>query len=193
MALQDYYPLDAETQEIRLLSLEPGCFSDDIYIQLHRYSLSTTPRLSYEALSYVWGSSKNFVPIQIRTQNRQTQQMLVTQNLFAALKRLRYEQSTRDLWVDAICINQNNVIGRGQQVAMMGNIYCSATKVIAWLGSEDDDSTHALQFLDKLSSEITVLVMNRRECNAIYRLLMRPWFERVWIIQEISLGRNNAI
>ncbi|KAI0451916.1 heterokaryon incompatibility protein-domain-containing protein [Xylaria acuta] len=217
MASQTYHPLTPETREIRLFSLEPGSSSDDIHIRLHHHCLSTEPRPRYEALSYVWGSSQHHNPIHIRQQSGQTQQLLITQNLFVALTQLRHERSTRDLWVDAICIDQNNFIERSHQVAMMGDIYRCATRVVAWLGLEDNDSTYALQFMSELSSQITVnwltnnvefsatcktnisvgglrqLLMSRRQCEGVYHVLMRPWFERLWIIQEIALGSKNAI
>ncbi|KAI1362067.1 heterokaryon incompatibility protein-domain-containing protein [Xylaria arbuscula] len=219
MALQHYCPLKPENREIRLLSLEPGSSSDDIYIRLYHHCLSATAGPSYEALSYVWGLSQNDKAIQIRKQNGQTQQMFVTQNLYIALTQLRHERSTRDLWVDAICIDQSNVVERSQQVAMMGDIYRGATRVIAWLGLEGNNSTYALQFMSSLSSQVIVnwvtndvefsdtcetqlsvdrsgrqrLLMSRRECDAIYHILMRPWFERLWIRQEIALGSRNGI
>ncbi|PKS11373.1 hypothetical protein jhhlp_003135 [Lomentospora prolificans] len=217
MASYGYRPLDPEKHEVRLFSLEPGCFSDDIYIRLRHHILSTTSPPRYEALSYVWGSDRHYVPIHIRKQDGETQQLLITHNLFVALRQLRREGSTRELWVDAVCIDQNNVVERSQQVAMMGNIYRCATQVIAWLGLEADGSTHALRYMDELYSHVTVdwvthevvfssacrtviprsgqelLLADRRECEAIYHFLMRPWFERLWIIQEIALGRENAI
>jgi hypothetical protein len=217
MALQAYYPLNTKTREIRLLSLEPGRFADGICISLEHHGLSTTAQRDYEALSYVWGTGQTKCSVRLRLQNGQIQQMLIGENLFIALKYLRHEKNTRIIWADAICINQNDLRERSQQVAMMGDVYRCATRVVAWLGPEADKSTHALNFIRQLSSQVAVnwitfdieIAAERKQhktadgssimylhagyCEAIYHLVMRPWFERLWIIQEISIGKENAI
>lgn len=61
----------------------------------------------------------------------------VTQNLFVALAHLWSETEARILWVDAIFINQSDNDGKSQQVAMVGEVYGSVSRVTAWLGPED--------------------------------------------------------
>ncbi|KAH7364025.1 heterokaryon incompatibility protein-domain-containing protein [Rhexocercosporidium sp. MPI-PUGE-AT-0058] len=55
------------------------------------------------------------------------------------------------LWIDAVCIDQNNIEERGQQVSLMFEIYTKASVVIAWLGGEDEYTVPALRLLYGLS------------------------------------------
>ena len=67
----------------------------------------------------------------------------IRQNLFDALQRLRFPDRPRQLWIDAICINQSDSVEKTEQVALMGQIYAHAIRVIVWLGkasSRENDS-----------------------------------------------------
>lgn len=115
---------------IRLLTLQPGLFNDPIHCQLEQVSLSAGH--SYEALSYAWGDAKDTSPMILdRTP------YYITKNLECALRYLRYKESPRVLWIDAICIDQNDLDEKSEQVPIMGEIYSRATKVYAWLGEAD--------------------------------------------------------
>lgn len=85
----------------------------------------------YKALSYVWGSPVGDVPICCGVQ-----ELLITENCVAALRKIRHRMKSRMLWVDAICINQQSLDERNHQVALMGDIYSKASEVIIWLGEE---------------------------------------------------------
>ncbi|KAF5577127.1 heterokaryon incompatibility 6 OR allele [Fusarium pseudocircinatum] len=118
-------------------------------------------------------------------------------------------------WIDAICINQDDIQERNSQVAMMSQIYGSAHSVLAWLGEEDDTTQVACRFLlsemaspeeykssfrrwvayrrgDKLDLDEKPdgIVMSVRELLAIKCLVTRPWFSRTWVIQEVSLAKQ---
>ena len=112
---------------IRVLEILPGRHAKPVSVVLRAVCLNTSPQ--YEALSYTWGavSDKN-----VRIQERYD--ILVTDNLYHALLRLRHKSQIRTMWVDAICINQSDVEERSRQVAMMGRICREATCVNAWLG-----------------------------------------------------------
>lgn len=84
---------------------------------------------SYEALSYVWGDTSKKTPIQV---NDKTLEIGI--NLRGALHALRYEDKSRTLWIDAICIDQQNIKERNEQVAAMPQIYSRAMKTVIWLG-----------------------------------------------------------
>jgi hypothetical protein len=73
----------------------------------------------------------------------------VTTNLEAAL---RYIGAPSELacGADAICINQFDPVERGQQVQLMRDIYSEATRVIVWLGGEQDDSILTLETMERL-------------------------------------------
>ena len=64
-------------------------------------------------------------------------------NLHDALVRLRDEDEDRILWIDAICINQDDKQECGHQVQQMASIYENARQVIIWLG-EATNSTDLL-------------------------------------------------
>lgn len=96
-----YAPLDTDRREIRLASIVPGRWSEDVYCNLKVVSLDDTP--TYEALSYTWGDPLDKTPIFL---NGLT--FLVTKNLLWALRRLRHSRETRYIWIDALCINQSN-------------------------------------------------------------------------------------
>ncbi|KAF8859326.1 heterokaryon incompatibility, partial [Acephala macrosclerotiorum] len=85
----------------------------------------------YEALSYVWGESDPPCWILCNGQRKS-----VTPNLGAALRRLRYKEKWRLVWIDAICVNQEDLDERSQQVMLMRNIYSPARRVIVWLGED---------------------------------------------------------
>ncbi|KAH8889135.1 hypothetical protein GQ53DRAFT_808076 [Thozetella sp. PMI_491] len=88
----------------------------------------------YQALSYVWGPEKSDKYIQLNGV-----QFQVRENLYDCLWHLRKRGGAvlaQPLWVDAICINQADLIERNRSVLLMSTIYRSATKVISWLGSD---------------------------------------------------------
>src|ERR1700761_9437031 len=112
----------------RVLDLQPSVRLDgQLKGTLRVASIDETEK--YEALSYTWGQSSENRTIQL---NGCT--LRITDNLYNALRRLRRLTSTRTLWVDALCINQDDLHERSQQVAIMGEIYGKAARVLVWLG-----------------------------------------------------------
>lgn len=215
MAPYQYSSLNEPLNEIRVLTLQPGDFLADIHVSIHKVALTPEGPPLYEALSYVWGTTDNLVEIKIGPSGNE--RLAITQNLAEALPYLRYNDRTRTLWIDAICINQQDLRERSSQVKRMGDIYRLADRVVVWLGIEKDNSSHVLKMLSDLSSEIKVDYVNRTMlpassdspshwsntrrllpysgnalCN-IDILLHRPWFSRLWVWQEVRLARNNAI
>jgi hypothetical protein len=138
------------------------------------HSLEKRGEYIYEALSYVWGSTDNPSMIYINGCV-----LKVTSNLHAALSRLRLQRFERILWVDAICIDQENNTEKEQQIWLMSEIYGQAKNVIVWLGEEEDDSTDALESLRLIAEGDTP----QADINdaALIALLGRPWFRRVWV------------
>ncbi|KAK3390038.1 heterokaryon incompatibility protein-domain-containing protein [Podospora didyma] len=118
--------------QIRLLELLPGEWSSNIQCNLLRASVSskTSP---YQSLSYTWGSTWQQRHIYVDGKER-----LITKNLETALRRLRHLEKPLILWVDALCINQDDNEERSRQVQMMGDIYRSATNVFIHLGDGID-------------------------------------------------------
>src|SRR5436190_15840060 len=96
-----YATLDQTKREIRVLLIQPGNWDDPINCSLETVSLACNPH--YEALSYVWGDPH--VTESIRMDGAEVQ---ITINLNDALRRLRTTHRTRTVWVDALCINQQD-------------------------------------------------------------------------------------
>lgn len=149
----------------------------------------------YAALSYTWGTAAPSIPIQLH--GRVT---LVSENLYLALLHLRKRGATL-IWVDALCINQEGLAERARQVSHMEEMYRRASLVWVWLGDNDEfselafDELHGLaQHLDwdgAVPKEYLVQELGRhpQRWRAISELLYRPWFRRMWIIQEILSAR----
>ncbi|KAF2647811.1 HET-domain-containing protein [Lophiostoma macrostomum CBS 122681] len=116
----------------------------------------------YEALSYVWGSSEDSKVVHV-----DGRRMNITQNLHGALLHLRDPTFARILWIDAICINQDDLDERAQQVRFMARIYGCAQRVVVWLGEEANGSAEALHFLGRtirprhLSNELSRHIVDR--------------------------------
>lgn len=164
----------------------------------------------YEALSYTWGSAAepNHILVNGKT-------LAVTRNLHLALHQLRFDLEDRILWVDAICINQENKNERGHQVQQMGEIFRQANRVLFWLGEGTLETDRFMDFLAILqqyslqysyrewsiddehweviwksalraglgNSTPQQLSKLQQDCQD---LLRRPWFKRVWILQEVT-------
>ena len=107
--------------------------------------------LQYEALSYVWGSSVGTVPIVC---NKKA--LLVTPSCESALRHLRLKDRTRVLWVDSICIDQDNtaesIRERNILVASMGEIYAKASSTLCWLGEGTPYSQEVMRRLYLIGS-----------------------------------------
>ncbi|KAH8656875.1 heterokaryon incompatibility protein-domain-containing protein [Ilyonectria robusta] len=215
-----YRPLDRDNGEIRLVKLEMSADDDDISCELLTVPLASAP--PYEALSYTWGSPLNKHKISIDGTPFQ-----VTGNLFAALQHLRnptslrenvpvrYQESHRLLWIDAICINQEDIDERNFQVRLMWHIYAIAGQVSVWLGEEADDSAVAMEMIRLLAKNYDIqdtyapmhlLLMlhgssfgnhtnpqDPSEWVAVQKLLERPWWRRVWVIQEVAASREHPV
>ncbi|KAF5983647.1 heterokaryon incompatibility protein het-6 [Fusarium bulbicola] len=181
---------------IRLVYLHPGT-DEAIYCELKAVSIHSAP--SYEALSYTWGDPSSTETITMTTQGfKVTQPFSVTSNCFSALKRLRYKAETRILWIDALAIDQSNVDERNHQVSLMSRIYSQATVVVVYLGDTADNSDLAIDFIMNCydpSPNTTSLSFPKSDIlmQALRTLFLRPWFTRVWVIQEVFLSTEKII
>ncbi|KAI0968672.1 heterokaryon incompatibility protein-domain-containing protein [Xylaria arbuscula] len=208
-----YQPITGK-KEIRLLTLEPGQHNDEIKCSLVNVKLSWRTR--YEALSYTWGDPTVTVPIKLSGHDIE-----VTSNLHSALMDLRYTDKPRNLWVDAVCINQADLQEKSQQIMLMGSIYSHARRVLIYLGPMTTDVSQAIQNIRILDSKMKALHFERYnsrlnsfgswgrvlfgylpsqkplpaefDWQPIVRLLQRPWFERTWIIQEAILAHRGLV
>ncbi|KAH7093252.1 heterokaryon incompatibility protein-domain-containing protein [Paraphoma chrysanthemicola] len=183
-----YSPLSSKTS-IRLLNLLPG--RGDV-IECEILECSVDNPTSYQALSYSWGSDENSKTIACAGK----QYLRVRSNLYHALWFIRDPTISKTLWVDAICIDQGNVLERNHQVSQMTAIYTKAEKLIIWLGNENNDV--AVKFIARLATTAQnqnanhgMLIkprIHRSEWQALRKFLNASWFRRMWVVQELVLG-----
>jgi hypothetical protein len=138
-----YTPLKG-ARHIRVLVLEPARkTSDPVHCSFKEISLddeaTVTTTTPYEALSYTWGAPKGTRPIFCHGST-----ILVTPNCEQALLHLRNKSKPRNMWIDAICINQESIDEKNQQVPLMGDIYRAATRAVLWLGPSTDPELSAV-------------------------------------------------
>jgi hypothetical protein len=176
MSSYRYTPLSNERQNIRLLRLLPAKAEDEIRCELLEYRLQTSAGSSYEALSYVWGSPDVPRCIYIGDEH-----LDVTPNLYAALFRLRHTDFPRTLWIDAICINQENGEEKGHQIRIMARVYGEAIRVLVWLGESADDSDRALEAIRTGLIPSGDKHEKKEIARAVALLLERDWFQRIWV------------
>ena len=163
---------------------------------LSAHTLADAP--NYECLSYVWGNQHSDRVLWL-----DQQVIAISTNLDKALGHLRHETESRFLWVDFVCINQQDLEERKQQVQLMYRIFRQAKSVIAHLGEEADGSQHVPNFLRQIQAAclspecLTEGLWSEQDLKTLrlppyrdeawtmlQRFVMRPWFVRVWILQE---------
>ena len=196
-----HIPLTRPAEQIRLLKLQPD--ADDIQLNIQTYELAECPE--FVALSYEWGDGSEIHNIIINGSV-----FKIRQNLHDALKHIRTLQADRSstrlfnhdspsFWIDAIAIDQANDREKPHQVSIMGKIYRQASHVVAWLGLEQDgdNSALAMGFLNETGVKLHLchkwllkIVPFSAEGVAIRRLCNRPYFQRVWVVQECVLAKK---
>ena len=188
---------------IRLIELLPGEDSDPICCSLSTVNLEDAPL--FEALSYVWGNPRNRLPIfcfDHGSTDPKMSALQVTVNCWHALRRLRLEGQTRVVWIDAICINQNDNDERAQQVGLMGDLYRKAACVLVYLGHDQEQWQISTAF--KILRDIAIKAasfptgvqpsaftgLSHAKRLSFLKFFELPWFKRCWTLQEIGLARR---
>ena len=181
---------------IRLLSLLPG---EGPTLKATMFCVNMSSGPSYEALSYVWGVMETDTSYFLDIDGTLKE---ITPNLHHALQALRPKQSPRDLWVDAVCINQDDIEDKETQICMMEEIYKSAKRVAVYLGEPATVSTTLLSFLNRDVHEedsperaFEYLIQHetdiRQLLDAFIHFCYLPWWNRIWVQQEYSLAQTN--
>ena len=191
--------------EIRILYLAPITPDAKITCTMSNVRLSETPE--YEALSYEWG------PERFKVISLNGSDIKVRQNLFDALSCLQFLDRVRALWIDAICINQENIKERNHQVSQMASIYKQARMVVVWLGWPGNALTDsvvtcqmALRFLQRTLDYVGQFydyclvpespyhwvnderVKSRHIMSGLQSLSRKRYWTRLWVIQEVLLA-----
>ncbi|PVH75645.1 HET-domain-containing protein, partial [Cadophora sp. DSE1049] len=159
---------------IRLLLIHPRSYSEPIRCSLVEVSIEQPPR--FEATSYTWGSEeKPGVAIV------DGKLLRITQNAYDLLQDLSSLCFPRLIWIDSISINQDDDIEKSEQIQLMTQIYQKASRVIVWLGNNP-----------RAASDAQLSIITPDACErwqALRLFLCHPWFNRIWVVQEIALAR----
>ncbi|KAK5694288.1 hypothetical protein LTR97_009910 [Elasticomyces elasticus] len=207
-----YDKLDASRTEIRLLVLKKAAqVCDDIHCELRVVSLAKRPRPIYNTISYVWGDERERRMIYLNGRRTPT-----IANAEQVLRRFRLIDRDRMLWLDALCINQGDLSERGEQVALMKDVYTGSSHNLIWLGEDDGFMAQAAPKITELYCEacsktgglsrMREVIYNMHgyplyeqpipptlDCVGMFRLWERPWFLRLWVVQEAALPRSSSM
>jgi hypothetical protein len=180
-------------------------------IQLETYSRDRAP--DFDALSYTWGEDTSTSVILCNKL-----QLTIRTNLFEAIPLISSSRPPphRPLWIDAICLNQRDHQEKADHVPLMGSTYEGAARTLIWLGHTADGSDRVMESLpaltihlqsqsvdeaERLSTSDSRAVLKHyglpwsgsRNWAAIQSLFKRPWFYRLWTLQEIVLAQNPIV
>ncbi|KAI3329986.1 HET-domain-containing protein [Ustulina deusta] len=205
-----YEPLERVRKAIRLLTVFAG--REEEALQSHlTHAVLDDPAVVYETISYSWGDATARDPITV-----DGNVVDVPASAVAALRCMRRAEGPRVIWIDSICINQTDLDERAYQVGMMADIYRSAKGNLVYLGESDERTRDAFEMAERLYQEIRRKTSDFSEFHSLMRrhlhgggyaddelecrlderaltsVFGRPWFQRLWIIQEATLAVVNT-
>ena len=210
-SVYDYGVLQPTAQEIRVLCIDldrnvSGRIS--MKCRLKQISLRCLPIENFHAVSYCWGSSKKRAPLVIDGHN-----VAIPRTAAIAIRNLS-KVSSYPLWIDAVCIDQNNLQEKGQQVTMMKEVYSKAVSVLIWLGHAQRSTADAIASIEKIYQQCLGVIGSIEyldthlyrgagfkysdaplpDCDwsALRVFYSAPWFRRLWVIQEIGLAKDST-
>ena len=179
-----YQPLNSTGYQIRLLDLKAGQDNDEIVCTLRHVDLVDKP--DYCALSYYWGAPVAASALKSITVDGTIVNIRPAVHSF--LSSLVSHLQTLTVWLDVICIDQENNEERQSQVSLMSTIFGSARNVYVWLGDADADSDYVFDGLNGVIDDDRLNLRILSEC--LEQLFWRPYWTRMWVIQEFSLAQN---
>ena len=207
-----YSPLIGNSS-IRILIIAPGSAEEDLRTRLVAVELDDKP--AYEAISYTWGDPSDKTVLACNNT-----EVPIPWNLEKALRRLRHSSRPRSVWADSVCINQQDIPERGQQVSIMRNIYQNAERVLVWLGLDQHDQASTaftaicsivrawrpkgdrvgfpgyaslLEPMDDNELASVRAAVGQEAWEALRALFETNYFRRFWIIQELALGGSAVV
>jgi hypothetical protein len=167
-------------KEFRLLYLQPSRgYNGPIYCTLQYCSLASPP--PYVALSYCWGERSGSRQVWLNGTS-----FKITRSLYRALRQLRSHGYTT-FWIDALCIDQDDLEERSLQVNRMQAIYRKATMVAVWLGRDANGSDNVMRSLAAPNGP-QIVSLPQLQC-----FLERSYWQRTWIVQEIVSATRLAV
>jgi hypothetical protein len=189
-------------RDIRLLRIFRRTRFGKHCCDIYNVSLDKLP-CAYTAISYTWGDPvlrRSFPCVDGRN-------IAITDSVACLLHYLTLESDDFIIWIDAICINQCDVSEKGHQIRLMRDIYASATNVLVWLGGPSEDSSSSFLQIRALANDFGYLRNSLRNGQIeaskleklpsnwlpMARLFCRPWFRRIWVLQEVALAKEIVV
>ncbi|KAN0112563.1 HET domain containing protein [Hyaloscypha variabilis] len=204
----EYRDLDIGKREVRLLRIHRRIPFCDLKCALVHVSLDEAE--PYQAISYCWGEQKD-KGARIILDNKK---FAATSTVYEILHRRSSIFASRLIWIDSICINQNDNTEKGDQVRLMTDIYKTASRVLVCLGDAPNarlgiSMVHELVLLnDRVGYDRTALAKHilgyshridngdellKPRLTGLLDLLHHPWFGRIWIIQEVVVAKSLTV
>jgi hypothetical protein len=181
-----YTPVRAWQTRIVMLSEASSC--DDLRAELRTVDLiwgegvvfhDTQERTDFTALSYTWGD-----PIFSQRLILNDVAYPITENLYLFLRRCLQCTDIRRLWIDAVCINQQDDAEKSMQVANMLSIYRKASAVRVWLGEAGASTSLALAYLER---EGAYAVQHHDDCK---EKLVELYDGRTDLLQMVTIAHS---
>lgn len=194
------------THEIRLLILLPKIHGLALTTELVTATVGRGPGAfiqgrsagqgltNYTALSYCWGCNQPQRPLVISGTTLQ-----VGENLYEFLQQYRHETEERILWIDAVCMNQEDEAEKALHLKNMLMVYQNAQHVVVWLGKGNEYTNKAIEYMEAHSERVAfgpfvdwsmasdaVLVGGKALYNS-------EWLRRIWVVQEVWAARDITV
>ena len=207
LATFEHQPLPSQ-QHFRLVKFY-DLESEGIHCSFSAFELGSSP--PYYGVSYYWSDARQCFSITC-----DGRELEVTTALCDALIRLRdfrRDDEVRHLWIDQLCINQADAQERASQVLLMRRIYGQARRTLIWLGEGGDEyDAEAIRIIESLnrasrerskapftwndatlereSQHYGIPGLHSNAWLSLSAFCSRPWFLRLWPIQEAALSRD---
>lgn len=179
----EWTPLNNARKEIRVLELAQGDRHEPLCGQLRHVFLDLYEKPYYEAISYVWGNTARTASIVVYNAP-----IAIPETASSALRCMRPPNESRRLWIDCICIDQNDELEKGHQISIMLEIFTLSQGTLAHLGGDDGFAQSAVEVFEGLGQwqlEIEACGLSashkgaglaRSDMNSIHKFLNLPYF-----------------
>jgi hypothetical protein len=194
-----WQPLDSTRREIRVLDLDAGAEESLLRGCLRHVSMNALRKPQYETVSYAWGERTLVETILIGDKT-----MSIPASAASALRCMRLPEQNRTLWIDCICIDQDDNLEKGQQVRLMADIYTSSICTLAFIGNDEALGQRAFHGMTSLCNTLGKECLENPERGRISRrrlqvlhddldwtairgILSMPYFGQVSMLFHISI------
>ncbi|KAK5695547.1 hypothetical protein LTR97_009057 [Elasticomyces elasticus] len=203
-----YHELEQTRKEVRILVIEPAASHEPVRCTFQTISLLDDALPQYETVSYAWGDATKRDVVYIGGH-----QLSVPLSAKNVLQRMRRSDKPRTVWIDVICIDQQNLVDRNYLVQLMCEIYSSTSTGFIWLGKDDHNTEATFDAIRALYHEARTETQDFEtfketvwpgwwnvygaptsvvfDAKHMARLFDNAWFSRLWCVQEAALAPNS--